>query len=208
MSGSAYSGVNISRAPWTAEQIAILARRQQDNTVHPYTCNSHGCKRSLLPTSAGLVCPACGYAQNWCLASELASNPNAKPSETVAATGAIDLTMWSGPHMTSPPMNVKAEQPPPAVATSRPHWKTAPDAVGVWWRAKDLSAWFIGEPVLIAWVQGIGEPGFFNGLIRCVPGIAFWYGPLVITKPDGKLTKPGSQPPVAMADLPWANAAK
>lgn len=64
---------------WTDEQVAALVARQEDGTLHPYTC---GGERSdyahtfhagesgeeagqLYPTTRGWRCPACDYRQFW-----------------------------------------------------------------------------------------------------------------------------------------------
>ncbi|MDE2101293.1 MAG: hypothetical protein KGL39_28865 [Patescibacteria group bacterium] len=59
--------------PWTEEQVAALAARQQREDLHPYTCgggnrqderhlNGEGV---LVPTASGWVCPYCDYRQEW-----------------------------------------------------------------------------------------------------------------------------------------------
>lgn len=60
-------------APFSEDQVLSLNEFQQSNFVHPFTCGSghrtdeaHGEERGrLLATTAGWVCPPCGYTQDW-----------------------------------------------------------------------------------------------------------------------------------------------
>ena len=58
----------IIRAPWSKEQVRVLKVRQNNKTLHPYTCGRCGCR--LVPTNKGWVCGSvggkCSYKQNWC----------------------------------------------------------------------------------------------------------------------------------------------
>jgi hypothetical protein len=57
------------RAPWTAEQVDALNRRQADGALHPYTCEHwHGDpaeRRNLVATTRGWICRYCDYTQTW-----------------------------------------------------------------------------------------------------------------------------------------------
>jgi len=57
-----------TKAPWTKEQVNALLNYQLDARNHPYTCNK---RHTLYPSENGLVCPECGYTQNWCYAEHL-----------------------------------------------------------------------------------------------------------------------------------------
>ena len=53
-----------SCAPWCAEEVAALERRQVDPANPPYTCNR--CPSPLVPKSEGWYCPSCGrLVQTW-----------------------------------------------------------------------------------------------------------------------------------------------
>jgi hypothetical protein len=72
---------DLLNAPWTPEQVEILAQLQRgerfgqpftcphrDETPHRYTGPDCGC---LTPTAAGWICEDCGYTQDWVWASSL-----------------------------------------------------------------------------------------------------------------------------------------
>lgn len=66
-------------APWTQEQVAKLNAFQNLGYVHEYTCpvDHPGINVSVLwATTAGWVCPACSYTQDWARASSLEPGPN------------------------------------------------------------------------------------------------------------------------------------
>lgn len=51
-------------APWSAEEVAALERRQDDPANPPYTCGR--CPAPLVPKSEGWYCPSCGrLVQTW-----------------------------------------------------------------------------------------------------------------------------------------------
>jgi hypothetical protein len=58
-------------APFTDEQVNALNAWQENDHVHPFTCARRGqpghltWKGLLVPTTAGWICPDCGYVQNW-----------------------------------------------------------------------------------------------------------------------------------------------
>jgi hypothetical protein len=47
------SGTSISRAPWNDAEVASLNARQNDLTMHPYTCE---CGKKLYATHDGWIC--------------------------------------------------------------------------------------------------------------------------------------------------------
>lgn len=60
----------LTRAPWTEGQVAVLNAFQAEGRFHPFTCGSDdhvGPHPRLVATEAGWVCPdpACGYTQDW-----------------------------------------------------------------------------------------------------------------------------------------------
>lgn len=60
-----YRKIDISYAPWTEKQIEQLNEYQNDEKVHPYTCEFHS-ELPLLVSEEGFYCSRCCYAQNWC----------------------------------------------------------------------------------------------------------------------------------------------
>lgn len=59
----------LSRAPWTAEQVRSLNGYQGEARMHPFTCGrEHGPYQPVLEaTPAGWVCnwKGCDYTQDW-----------------------------------------------------------------------------------------------------------------------------------------------
>lgn len=56
--------------PWSADQVAALNRWQHTDRVHPFTCPEHAAPDHaghpvLRATTAGWVCDACDYRQDW-----------------------------------------------------------------------------------------------------------------------------------------------
>lgn len=61
---------DISRAPWTVQEIAGLVQRQRRLDLHPYTCPNrgspfHGDPGVLCPGQQGWHCHGCDYTQDW-----------------------------------------------------------------------------------------------------------------------------------------------
>lgn len=52
-----------NKAPWTDEEVIALTLRQQNPTMHEYTCE---CGKILIPTTNGWICSECDYTQDWC----------------------------------------------------------------------------------------------------------------------------------------------
>jgi hypothetical protein len=52
-------------APWTLEEIGILAERQLEAPLHPYTCGNNSRHQVLVPTKHGWICIDCDYTQDW-----------------------------------------------------------------------------------------------------------------------------------------------
>jgi hypothetical protein len=74
---------------WTDEQVARLAARQADASLHPYTCpgDKPHCEghRNLIPTRTGWVCRCGDYRQAW---SHETGLPSPAPAHApVASTG-------------------------------------------------------------------------------------------------------------------------
>ena len=59
--------MEISKAPWTQEQVFAIRARQLDKTKHPYTCGSDSSHTILFPVRDKLYCITCGYEQDWVL---------------------------------------------------------------------------------------------------------------------------------------------
>lgn len=57
------SDPSVRVAPWTAEEVANLKRRQGVDHLHPYTCR---CGDVLIPTVDGWTCVKGHYRQDWC----------------------------------------------------------------------------------------------------------------------------------------------
>jgi len=54
---------------WTDEQVENLKKRQNNRSLHPYTCaHGHG---ELIPTNEGWVCSECDYTQDWAFGDDL-----------------------------------------------------------------------------------------------------------------------------------------
>lgn len=74
----------MTRAPWTAAQVAVLNRWQACTWLHPFTCRS-GCRRvPLVATPEGWRCLDCDYRQDWAhrvMLSEPPPNPLARFTE-------------------------------------------------------------------------------------------------------------------------------
>lgn len=58
------------KAPWTAEQVNNLRKRQLEPSLHPYTCEK--CGSVLYPKASGWKCSknGCDYIQDWAHASD------------------------------------------------------------------------------------------------------------------------------------------
>jgi len=52
-------------APWDAKILGNLRRRQEDRSLHPYTCPK--CSSVLTPRRKGWKCTEHGYVQDWAL---------------------------------------------------------------------------------------------------------------------------------------------
>lgn len=54
-------------APWSLEVVIALRKRQEEETLHPYTCGVHG-TAPLIAIYSGWECPVenCDYKQDWC----------------------------------------------------------------------------------------------------------------------------------------------
>jgi hypothetical protein len=59
-------------APWDADQVDNLRKRQAAQHLHAYTCAVHS-ETALVPEKAGWRCPedACGYTQDWAAATDV-----------------------------------------------------------------------------------------------------------------------------------------
>jgi hypothetical protein len=65
--------LEVTKAPWTPEQVENLNSWQRAGWVHPFTCGSghRGDKNHLdsegilVATEQGWVCPYCNYRQDW-----------------------------------------------------------------------------------------------------------------------------------------------
>ena len=57
--------IEVSRAPWTDEEVDILNHCQLRTDVHPYTCSKHDAK--LVAKREGWICsrPGCSFVQGW-----------------------------------------------------------------------------------------------------------------------------------------------
>jgi hypothetical protein len=62
----------ITRAPWTADEVASLNAYQQAGAYHPFTCGDDACRAAdplkqapLTASPDGWRCPRCEYTQNW-----------------------------------------------------------------------------------------------------------------------------------------------
>jgi hypothetical protein len=56
---------DLSKAPWTQEQVDNLNAFQQMGSFHPFTCGGSNCREVLVATSDGWRCPKCDYTQQW-----------------------------------------------------------------------------------------------------------------------------------------------
>jgi hypothetical protein len=60
---------NITRAPFTKEQIKKINQYQQEGRFHPYTCpdcvDEKGRAKKLIANEEGLFCQTCDYKQDW-----------------------------------------------------------------------------------------------------------------------------------------------
>lgn len=55
-----------AKAPFDAETLVLLRRRQADRSIHPMTCSRHTSK-ALIVKAEGLRCrvEGCSYTQDW-----------------------------------------------------------------------------------------------------------------------------------------------
>lgn len=73
------------KAPFTDEQVARIEAWQADKYVHALTCGREDCRMTLDVTEDGLVCPLCGYTQDWvhdCIANPISPYIFEKPIKT------------------------------------------------------------------------------------------------------------------------------
>lgn len=75
----------LNKAPWTDEQVKSLNKYQQCSWVHPFTCGGKNCRRVLVATPNGWICPKCDYKQDWAHEFMLKFNehPMENPEETL-----------------------------------------------------------------------------------------------------------------------------
>jgi hypothetical protein len=52
-------------APFTDAQVDNLNLFQKFPFVHPFTCDNDNCRENLVAIKEGLLCPRCGYKQDW-----------------------------------------------------------------------------------------------------------------------------------------------
>jgi hypothetical protein len=52
----------IIKAPFNQEQVDNINEFQTSGMVHEFTCV---CRKALVATEKGMVCPACGRTQDW-----------------------------------------------------------------------------------------------------------------------------------------------
>jgi hypothetical protein len=59
------------KAPWTAEQVENLRKRQAEPTMHSYTCGD--CGNDMYPTEHGWECytDGCNSTQDWAHTSDV-----------------------------------------------------------------------------------------------------------------------------------------
>ena len=70
----------MTKPPWSPAVVDALNNRQQDVSLHPYTCGSGNRKDAnhldgegiLIATEDGWKCPFCSYRQDWFRATEAA----------------------------------------------------------------------------------------------------------------------------------------
>jgi len=74
------------KTPWSEENVTKLIARQQNPTMHEYTCGGADCLGVLIPTTNGWKCPDCDYKQDWCHASDI------NECETILRKGGRQVT--------------------------------------------------------------------------------------------------------------------
>ena len=90
------------KAPFTDEQVARIQEWQADKYVHPLTCGNENCCMTLDVTKDGLVCPLCGYTQDWvhdCIANPINPHIFEKPVKTNEYLRGIEdwpIYLWKG----------------------------------------------------------------------------------------------------------------
>lgn len=65
----------MNKAPWTDHEVKLLKIRQEEENMHPYTCDreSPNCEKKkdwnkdgvLIPTKEGWICPCGDFKQDW-----------------------------------------------------------------------------------------------------------------------------------------------
>lgn len=80
-------------APWSEEQVLALKARQQDSSLHPYTCPS--CHVPLVPRTDGWFCPeGKDVVQDWAYADDVDLYEDNLPSRTALVQALSDLVGW------------------------------------------------------------------------------------------------------------------
>lgn len=63
------TGIELSFAPWTSQQVTSLNDFQLSGVFHPFTCpnraEGHVRDGELVATPLGWTCPSCAYHQDW-----------------------------------------------------------------------------------------------------------------------------------------------
>lgn len=52
-------------APFTPVEVRNLNEYQRSAIWHPFTCRDPNCRRVLVATEAGWICPGCAATQDW-----------------------------------------------------------------------------------------------------------------------------------------------
>lgn len=91
-----------SCAPWNAEEVAALERRQDDPAKPPYTCGR--CPAHLVPKSEGWYCPSCcRLVQNWAYRVDIdrhipSPSPSSRPDGELVLRRASENERLAGWH--------------------------------------------------------------------------------------------------------------